>query len=100
MVVRTRHPGMQWTLFADLADVAGDREVAVDVDAGDATVRDALDALFAAAPGLEDRVCDDAGTLRDHVNVLRNGETLDAEDLDDPLAADDELALFPPVSGG
>ncbi|MFB6119932.1 MAG: ubiquitin-like small modifier protein 1 [Halobacteriaceae archaeon] len=91
---------MQWTLFADLADVAGDREVAVDLDAGDPTVRDALDALFAAAPGLEDRVCDGDGSLRDHVNVLRNGETLDESDLDQTLDADDELALFPPVSGG
>jgi molybdopterin synthase sulfur carrier subunit len=87
---------MKWKLFADLAEVAGDRVVSVDV-ADDATVGDALNALLDARPALRDRVLDDEGELRDHVNLLRNGD--DAA-LDDDAAPGDELALFPPVSGG
>lgn len=91
---------MQWKLFADLAEVAGDREIAVDIDDG-ATVGDALDALFEAHPSLRDRVLDDSGTVADHINVLRNGENVHADEgLETTVAAGDELALFPPVSGG
>jgi molybdopterin synthase sulfur carrier subunit len=42
-------------------------------------------------------VCAEDGGLREHVNLLRNGERVA---LDAPVAPDDELALFPPVSGG
>ncbi|WP_251342471.1 ubiquitin-like small modifier protein 1 [Haloplanus halophilus] len=91
---------MQWKLFADLAEVAGDREVRVDVGPG-ATVGDALDALFETRPALRERVLDDSGAVADHINVLRNGESVHAADgLDTTLSEGDELALFPPVSGG
>ena len=92
---------MQWKLFADLREVTGDATVRVDVPA-DATVGDALDALLSAYPALEDRVTDESGDLREHINVLRNGEQVDVADggLDARVSADDELALFPPVSGG
>ncbi|SEO25092.1 molybdopterin synthase sulfur carrier subunit [Halogranum amylolyticum] len=91
---------MEWKLFADLAELAGDRHVSVAVD-DDATVGDALDSLLAAHPALADRVLDDDGDLRDHINVLRNGENVFSEDgLATTLETGDELALFPPVSGG
>ncbi|MFB6108275.1 MAG: ubiquitin-like small modifier protein 1 [Haloplanus sp.] len=91
---------MQWKLFADLAEVAGTRTVPVDVQSG-ATVADALDALFDAHPALRDRVLDDSGAVADHINVLRNGESVRAaEGLETTVDASDELALFPPVSGG
>jgi molybdopterin synthase sulfur carrier subunit len=85
---------MEWKLFADLAEVAGDRHVKV----SEATTAEAaLDALLEARPALGERVLDDAGDLQDHVTVLRNGE---AVDLSEAVEADDELALLPPVSGG
>lgn len=92
---------MQWKLFANLAEATGSKTVSVDVD-GDATVGDALDALVAAHPALADRVLDEEGTLHDHINVLRNGENVfgAADGLETPVAEDDELAMFPPVSGG
>jgi molybdopterin synthase sulfur carrier subunit len=91
---------MEWKLFADLAELAGDRHVAVDAAPGD-TVGDALDALLADHPALEDRVLDDDGELRDHINVLCNGENVFTDaGLATVLEAGDELALFPPVSGG
>ena len=91
--------GMEWRLFADLADVAGSRRVAVDGEP--ATVGEALDALLAAHPDLGDRVLDDDGGLHEHVNLLVDGEALaDDRGLDAPVEAGVELALFPPVSGG
>ena len=86
---------MQWKLFADLAEAAGDRTVEVEVD-GD-TVGDALAALLDARPSLSGRVLTEDGALMDHVNLLRNGEAVDTDATVEP---DDELALFPPVSGG
>jgi molybdopterin synthase sulfur carrier subunit len=92
---------MRWKLFANLAETAGDREVRVDVPP-DATVGDALDALLAAHPALEDEVYDETGELYDHIRILHNGTSPFAEGdgLDEPVVDDDELALFPPVSGG
>ncbi|ESP87802.1 ubiquitin-like small modifier protein 1 [Candidatus Halobonum tyrrellensis] len=91
---------MRWKLFADLAEAAGGRELAVDADGAD-TVGEALDALLDAHPALAARVLDEEGELRPHVNLLRNGEDVhETEGLATPVDADDELALFPPVSGG
>ena len=90
---------MQWKLFADLRDVAGDRHVEVDVGPG-ASVAEALAALLEARPALRERVTGEDGELEAHVNVYRNGEALGREDLETAVADGDELALFPPVSGG
>ncbi|QZP37576.1 ubiquitin-like small modifier protein 1 [Halobaculum magnesiiphilum] len=91
---------MNWKLFADLAEAAGEPEP--DVEAPDAaTVGEALDALVDTYPALAARVLDEDGDLRGHVNFLRNGRDVrEAEGLDTPVDDDDELALFPPVSGG
>lgn len=92
---------MNFKLFADLAEAAGGREVSVDVEPG-ATVGDALDALFEARPALADRVLDEEGNVRESVNLLRNGRNVRTAEagLDTELEEGDELALFPPVSGG
>ena len=90
---------MQWKLFADLAETAGTREV--ELDSGAETVGETLDALLSEHPDLEERVLTDDGDLRRDINVLRNGESVHAaEGLDTPVEEGDELALFPPVSGG
>ncbi|WP_135821368.1 ubiquitin-like small modifier protein 1 [Halostella litorea] len=91
---------MQWKLFADLAEHAGTKEIPVDEGAD--TVGEALDALLADRPALAERVLTDDGELRDHINVLRNGTNVlvEGDGLEERLEAGDELALFPPVSGG
>ncbi|QZX99765.1 ubiquitin-like small modifier protein 1 [Halobaculum rubrum] len=91
---------MHWKLFADLAEAAGESEP--EVEGADAeTVGEALDALLDAYPALAARVLDEGGDLRGHINLLRNGRDVRAaEGLDTPVDAGDELALFPPVSGG
>lgn len=92
---------MKWRLFANLAEAAGRKEVEVDVGAG-ATYREAFDALLAEHPELEAEVLDEDGELREHVNALRNDRNPFAagDGWETRLEADDELALFPPVSGG
>jgi len=92
---------MRWRLFATLAEAAGDTEVAVDVGPG-ATVGDAFDALLDAQPDLESEVLDDDGELYDHVRLLHEGRNPfdEADGFDTPVDDGDELALFPPVSGG
>ncbi|MFB6280528.1 MAG: ubiquitin-like small modifier protein 1 [Haloferacaceae archaeon] len=94
---------MRWKLFADLAEVAGDSEIEVEVErpeGGEPTVDDALAALLDERPALADRVLED-GELREHVNLLRNGRSVAEEaGLATPVEPGDELAMFPPVSGG
>ncbi|THE66224.1 MoaD/ThiS family protein [Salinadaptatus halalkaliphilus] len=91
----------EWKLFADLAERAGDKHVTVDASAGD-TVGDALEELLDGRSELTERVQTDDGELRSQINVLRNGTNVlvEEEGLETELEAGDELALFPPVSGG
>jgi molybdopterin synthase catalytic subunit len=76
-------------LFAVLRERAGRDQVEVDLPDG-ATVADALREL-ARLPGLEDPIA------RMPVRMAVNREYADAGT---PLAAEDELALIPPISGG
>jgi len=91
---------MEWRLFATLSEAAGDTEVRVDVEPG-ATVGEAFDALLSAHPDLEDEVLVD-GELADHVRLLHEGRDpfAEAEGFETTVEEGDELALFPPVSGG
>nr|WP_305882995.1 ubiquitin-like small modifier protein 1 [Halobellus rarus] len=84
-----------WRLFADLAEVAGGREHAVSVD-GDGTIDDAIAALVAECDGLDDRILD-GDSLADDVNLMRNGTPASPAD---SIEDGDELAMFPPVTGG
>ena len=88
---------VRWKLFADLAEVAGVSEPAVSGEPE--TVADALNALLADHPALADRVTDADGRLQPDVNLLVNGQRVD-DPAATPVESDDELALFPPVSGG
>ncbi|PSP89105.1 molybdopterin synthase sulfur carrier subunit [Halobacteriales archaeon QS_4_69_34] len=91
---------MHWRLFANLAETASEREVDVEVGPN-ATFADALAALFERHPELEAEVLDEDGELYPHIQALRNGEHVVEQDgFDTRLDSGDELALFPPVSGG
>nr|WP_303704312.1 ubiquitin-like small modifier protein 1 [Haloquadratum walsbyi] len=88
---------MTWRLFADLAEIAGTREASIEI-AASATVGDALDRLLENKPTLADRVLADTETgLATEINLFQNGS--DAK-RDNQLIDGDELALFPPVTGG
>lgn len=66
-----------------------------------ATVREALDAVFADNPRLGRYVLDEQGRLRKHVNVFINGEAVeDRIRLSDAVGARDEIHVFQALSGG
>lgn len=76
-------------LLAPLATVEG------------ATVRDALDAVFASRSTLRGYVLDDQGALRRHVVVYVNGEPVnDRVRLTDPVGPRDEIYVFQALTGG
>ncbi|WP_299236527.1 ubiquitin-like small modifier protein 1 [Natronomonas sp.] len=92
---------MEWRLFANLAETAGTKRVTVEAAPGD-TLGDAFEQLLAAHPELEAEVLDESGDLREHIRALRNDTDpfRAGEGFGTTLEAGDELALFPPVSGG
>ena len=92
--------GMEWRLFATLAESAGDDTVEVEID-GEATLREAFDALLESHPDLEPEVLDGDERLYDHVRLLVDGrDPFNEEGWATTVDEGSELALFPPVSGG
>jgi molybdopterin synthase sulfur carrier subunit len=93
---------MRWKLFATLADAAGDDTVEVVVDHEQPTLRMVLDELLTVHPDLEEHVLSDDGTLQNHVRLLCDGEDPfhDGGGWETDVSGVDEMALFPPVSGG
>jgi len=77
----------------------------LDVEAGEVvegdTVALVVAGLDARFPGLAAYLVDDAGRLRRHVNIFRNGSMLaDPHGLTDALQPDDELYIVQSLSGG
>lgn len=69
--------------------------------AGGATVREALDGVFAEVPRLRSYIVDEQGRLRRHVNIFVNDDPVtDRERLSDPVGGDDEIFVFQALSGG
>jgi len=93
---------MRWKLFATLAETAGGNEVDVQVGAGEPTLQDAFDALLAAHPDLRSQVLDEDGSLQNHIRLLVDGEDPfhAGEGWETDIDGVEELALFPPVTGG
>lgn len=77
----------------------GEGELAFEAQA--ATVREALEAVFARHPTLRGYVLDEAGAVRHHVALFVDGAALrDKRDLSHPLAAQGELYVMQALSGG
>ena len=65
------------------------------------TVRDVLDAVFAANPRARPYVLDERGALRHHMNVFVNGEHIhDRTHLSDAVEPDAEVYVIQALSGG
>ena len=65
------------------------------------TVGDALGALAARHAGVVDRVVDERGQVRQHVNVFVDGESIRFLDgLATPLPPRTTISIVPAVSGG
>lgn len=91
--------GVTVALPGALQPYAGGRSE-VEVEGG-ATVGATLTALARRHPGVVDRVLDERGELRRHVNLFVDGESVRFLDgLATPVAAGTVLSIVPAVSGG
>ena len=78
---------------------SGQSQIAIDSSA--TTVAGALDDLWLKHPGLRDRVVNEQGKLRQHVNVFLNDENVRRKQLlDTTLPEKCEITILPAVSGG
>ena len=84
-----------------LREFTGNRSDAlVEVQAG-GDLRRALQALFAAHPGLRDRVLTESGETRRHVNIFVGKEDIRyTGGLATPIPAGAEVSIVPAISGG
>lgn len=65
------------------------------------TVQDALESLWTEHPGLRDRIVDEQGAVRQHINVFVAGESIRfAGGLATPVPEGAEILVVPAVSGG
>jgi molybdopterin synthase sulfur carrier subunit len=71
----------------------------VGVDAGD--VREALDQLEVAHPGIKSKLCDDKGNVRRFINIYADAEDIRfLDNLDTGLDDGAELQIVPAIAGG
>jgi molybdopterin converting factor small subunit len=72
-----------------------------DLEVEGSTVREVLDAAFAAAPRVRDYVLDEQGVLRKHVVVFVNGEQVaDRAGLGDAVPPGADVRVMQALSGG
>ena len=83
-----------------LRQLAGDRtEVCVESAAG--SIGEALSLLWASCPAVRDRVVNELGEVRPHVNIFVDGLNIrDSGGLDTPVRDGAEIYILPAVSGG
>ncbi|MEO8910532.1 MAG: MoaD/ThiS family protein [Gemmatimonadaceae bacterium] len=83
-----------------LCTQAGERSSLV-VDGACRTVGDALSTLSGRTPGAHDRIMDERGDVRRHVNVFVDGENIRfLEGLDTPVENNATITVIAAVSGG
>lgn len=75
-------------------------EVEVKLGGEYATVGEALDSLWTSKPGLRDRVLNERGEIREHVNVFAGTENIKRKTGLATRLASNEIHIFNAVSGG
>jgi molybdopterin synthase sulfur carrier subunit len=71
------------------------------VDAEGATIRELIDNLDHAYPGLKERICDDQDHIRRFVNVFLNDEDVRfLKESETPVNSGDEVSIVPAIAGG
>jgi len=89
-------PKIKVRLFANFREFTKTGELNIEGN----TVRDVLERICSKYPGLENILFKD-GNLQPYVNIFLNGgNILESGGLDSSLKQGDEVAIFPPVSGG
>jgi molybdopterin converting factor small subunit len=83
-----------------LTEFTGGR-VEIELDGSYSTVGQALDRLWIEHVGLRDRVLNELGEVRPHVNVFVNSQTVRRDQaLQTEIEGDTEICIMPAVSGG
>jgi molybdopterin synthase sulfur carrier subunit len=73
----------------------------VQIETSGVSLREVLTDLWAAHPGLRDRVLTEQGRIREHVSVFVGTEnSRDTGGLATPISAGTEISIVPAVSGG
>ncbi len=71
------------------------------VSAAGGTVGELIENLDKAYPGLKERICDEAGSVRRFVNIYVNGEDIRfLEEKATPVTEADEISIVPAIAGG
>lgn len=64
-------------------------------------VRELLDNLETAHPGIKERICESGGEVRRFVNIFVGEEDIRfLDNLDSTLQASDEISIVPAIAGG
>ena len=83
-----------------LTDFTGGQKE-IPLPASPATVGEALDELWKLHRGLQDRIVNERGQIRPHVNIFVNADNIRLKELlATPLSDHSEITILPAVSGG
>lgn len=73
----------------------------VEIALSPGTVADALSALWALYPGVQDRLVNEQGQVRQHINIFVGNENIRyIGGLATPVVEESEIWIVPAVSGG
>jgi sulfur-carrier protein len=71
------------------------------VEAEGGTIRELINSLERAYPGLKERICDDKDQIRRFVNVYLNDEDVRfLSESETPVKSGDEVSIVPAIAGG
>ena len=73
----------------------------IEIERATPNVGEALEALWALHPGVRDRIVDELGAVRQHVNVFVGDDSIRfTGGLETPVPEGCEISVVPAVSGG
>jgi sulfur-carrier protein len=73
----------------------------VEIDPAHGTLRDVLQVLWTRYPGLRDRLANEQGEVREHINIFVGNEDVRyLEGLATPIPDGTEITIVPAISGG
>jgi molybdopterin synthase sulfur carrier subunit len=78
-----------------------DGQSRVEIDPAHSTLRDVLQVLWSRYPGLRDRLANEQGEVREHINIFVGKEDVRyLEGLATPIPDGAEISIVPAISGG
>ena len=92
---------MKVSFYASLRQAVGQKSIEIPMSNG-ITVRELVSEIIERIPSLERELIDDHGELFEHIHVVVNGRDVRHLEggLDRELLPDDQVSVFPAVSGG